>query len=914
MKRSAPNRSRAPPEPNEGPRATRKSSQATSTLVGTVSSEEAHPRGESAMKMDSEDENKSRKRLRRERRRDFEKFLRAEVLTGGVPLRKVGRYIMQNLGLLHTKFGQLVDKLEEAAEDTVRASGPAAPDLLPISVVAVQETTIASCPEVKDWMALTCLCLNFWYCTGWERPSHTSHPRELTSTQKEFLGCHLGPAIERMLEGEPLIPAYDQLEQVLSMKGQDYEGNTWVVMEQLEATKVTRCWPEEGKAAVQPLERFLQGWTKELVEMPRMTILPYEEWPEEIPQSYVRASTSEWELIVAEGFKRGLFQHCPEDEVLVGPAGEKILNGAGAVPKEKHGEVLQRFISIFCPLNAVSRKIEGEEGSLPYVGQVSLINVPQEASILIDSEDLESAFNLFEMPLGWRGLFCYEKKVRGEVLGLQTQEEVYVALRTVPMGWISAVGVVQAAIRHLAFEVAKLPPEGELQKGKPIPEGDKFLLYLDSVDQLRVVDRTCRAVLEGTPSEEHERFEAACNQMGLPRNHGKALAGALRGSIQGGELRGDEGIFMLHPKKMHQNVALCLALLATQSWDQRRTSGIIGFAGAFRRPLLACLSEVFHHFGQGEEKTPSDGAYDEIMGMVGLLPLAFTNLKAKVDPVLHATDASPTGAGSCTAKQIKRKPGVANSADLTCGECGRDITEMMATAEEIDCPKKCGGHFCGLKCYLKHRSGCPMKRLGVPCFSERWSGPGAPLTVAMLRRGFDVLPPYDVQRGEHMDYFTERGKETWRQLDEDDPDYEHHAPDYKTFSRARGRPFYIDGKRYEGPRALRDDSNVMGFRNLKGAEAVKVRQGNKMALQSIKRCEDLHDHQKFFSLEHPYGSFIWNLNKMKELAERAGVHLTVFSNCCFGGAREKWTCIITNNRGIHEALERRECPHLVVGF
>lgn len=153
------------------------------------------------MKMDSEDENKSRKRLRRERRRDFEKFLRAEVLTGGVPLRKVGRYIMQNLGLLHTKFGQLVDKLEEAAEDTVRASGPAAPDLLPISVVAVQETTIASCPEVKDWMALTCLCLNFWYCTGWERPSHTSHPRELTSTQKEFLGCHLGPAIERMLEG-----------------------------------------------------------------------------------------------------------------------------------------------------------------------------------------------------------------------------------------------------------------------------------------------------------------------------------------------------------------------------------------------------------------------------------------------------------------------------------------------------------------------------------------------------------------------------------------------------------------------------------------------------------------------------------------------------------------------------------------
>lgn len=500
---------------------------------------------------------------------------------------------MHNIGLLRTKFGRLVESLEEAAVDQVRASGPAAPDLLPISVAAVQEAEIVSCPEVRDWMALSCLCLNFWYCTGWERLSHASHPRGLTATQKDFLASHLGPAIERMLEGEPLIPAHDELEQVLSQKGQDYEGHTWVVMEQLDAAKVSRCWPEVGKAAVQPLEKFLQGRTKELIEAPRNTILPYEEWPEEIPRSYVRATTPEREKIVAEGYKRGLFQHCPEEEVLVGPSGEKILNGAGAVPKEKHGETLQRFISIFCPLNAVSRKIEGEEGSLPYVGQVSLINVPQEASILIDSEDLESAFNLFEMPLGWRGLFCYEKKVRGEVLGLQTQEEVFVALRTVPMGWISAVGVVQAAIRHLAFEVAKLPPAGELQKGKPIPEGDKFLLYLDSVDQLRIVDRTCRAVLEGTPSEEHTRFEEACRQRGLPRNQGKALAGALRGSIQGGELRGDEGIFMLHPKKLHQNIALCLALLATQSWDQRRTSGIVGrliFAGAFRRPLLACLA------------------------------------------------------------------------------------------------------------------------------------------------------------------------------------------------------------------------------------------------------------------------------------------------------------------------------------
>ena len=120
-----------------------------------------------------------------------------------------------------------------------------------------------------------------------------------------------------------------------------------------------------------------------------------------------------------------------------------------------------------------------------------------------------------------------------------------------------------------------------------------------------------------------------------------------------------------------------------------------------------------------------------------------------------------------------------------------------------------------------------MWRLGVPVFSERWSGPQAPLTKAMLRRGFDVLPPFDVERAREMDYFSDAGKEVWKGLGEEDPDYEHHAPECKTFSRARGRPFYIDGYRYDGPPALRDEKNVMGFPGLRGDEAVKVRQGTR---------------------------------------------------------------------------------------
>ena len=50
----------------------------------------------------------------------------------------------------------------------------------------------------------------------------------------------------------------------------------------------------EGK----PFTRFLEGDTKSLAEAPRSSILPFDEWPEEVPRSYVRATDSEGEVNV----------------------------------------------------------------------------------------------------------------------------------------------------------------------------------------------------------------------------------------------------------------------------------------------------------------------------------------------------------------------------------------------------------------------------------------------------------------------------------------------------------------------------------------------------------------------------------------------------------------------------------------
>ena len=420
-------------------------------------------------------------------------------------------------------------------------------------------------------------------------------------------------------------------------------------------------------------------------------------------------------------------------------------------------------------------------------------------------------------------------------------------------------------------------------------------------------------VLEGRSSPEHERFTKACEDMGLPRNESKTLSSALKGTLQGGELDSREGVFSLQLEKMRMNVAMCLHLLASTKWKRKEVAGVAGrlvFAAAFRRPLLAAMEEIFVFMhGAGGTRVPNVRAYDEVVAMVALLPLAFTNVRAPICQRIFATDASPTGAGSCVAVSLKRGPGSVSADDAICSGCRQDISDMLAEGTAIRCPRECGKSICSLECYSTHYHECPHKESPVPLFSERWSGPNCPLTKAVLKQGIDVVEPFDVRRNASMDFFTERGRTIWDSLDEEAVETEHHAPDCKTMSRARGKLFYIGQYRYEGPPALRDEYNVMGFPSLKGENAVRVRQGNRMALKSVKRCSTLHNANKVFSLEHPYRSFLWYMKPVVELASKPGVYMAVFSNCCFGGRRRKWTAVLTNSRLLFESLHQPHCPH-----
>ena len=91
------------------------------------------------------------------------------------------------------------------------------------------------------------------------------------------------------------------------------------------------------------------------------------------------------------------------------------------------------------------------------------------------------------------------------------------------------------------------------------------VIYLDSFDELRKVNRGCRAVLEGTMSDHHRAFVETCSRLGLPLNEGKRVVAATQGSLQGGEVDGTKGVFQLAVDKQIQLIGLSLTLLTADA-------------------------------------------------------------------------------------------------------------------------------------------------------------------------------------------------------------------------------------------------------------------------------------------------------------------------------------------------------------
>ena len=293
-------------------------------------------------------------------------------------------------------------------------------------------------------------------------------------------------------------------------------------------------------------------------------------------------------------------------------------------------------------------------------------------------------------------------------------------------------------------------------------------------------------------------------------------------------------------------------------------------------------------------------------------PLAQVNLKARFDPEISCADASPTGGGSATATAFKAGPDPHGK----CNNCGRDFSAPIPTRDEgrskYPCPVGCGAVVCSVRCAIDNREhGCARDMFACPLLGERFSGPNYPLTKVVAMAGIGVQPPLDLLvSDDRWDYSTADGKQ---RLDsyEVEPSLacERYAPECKTFSAARGKPFRTTSGRWlSGPRALQSALKPWGLDHLSHQEQVQLRRGNAMAKRSLRGLKPAFDNERLAALEHPYRSHLWSTPEAVELASRDDVFHTYFTACCYGGARTNWTSLPRNIEELHTALHRPTCP------
>ena len=806
-------------------------------------------------------------------------------------------------------FATLMREMEDElpTEETPLAVEPAA--LFPVRVSLVEKFLKGRDEQAIAWVMTMVEVLNYYGTSG--RP--VLGPPSLTAAQ-ELMVTRFHAVVRRFQERDEKLPKFKDSCAALGCAKFDYAGEPIQYMEQLEADKVIPCWPKRGEAAIRDARDFVPAEVCEWLDDPEKCLLPRAAWPESPPLSRVRADDEQWERIVKAGVERGMMCRVDPGHVFRDQNGRMVLNGAGGVKKVKTigGEerTLQRFISILVPSNSYQAHMVADDAHLPYLGQMSMMEIDADEEVLIDSEDLVSCFNLFRLPERWAGFATFAKKVPATVFGGPPGVMDYVGMRVVPMGWINAVSLMQTVVRQLVFGLSKVPETSEVSKLKWFPTDDSIsVVYLDSYDEVRRVKAEYKGLLEGTSSKRHKSFVATCEELGLPLNQGKRLIGAVQGTLQGGDLGGQTGTFGASHDKKVGLMGIASALLGqgrATEFELRHFVGKAIFAMAFRRPTMSLVEEVFVDIRKAQHGpiTLSRRTVDEILAVMTLVPLMTMNLRAQFDPEVTITDASPTGGGGAVATEFKVPPDFTIHDGRNCYQCGEQLEEGRI----YPCPAGCGVGVCSLKCLGDHREGdCKRRSYVIPKFGERFSGPNAPLTRAVAKGGgIEVQPPYDLLRGH--DFSTEAGKAFLSEL-EGDPALaaEHWAPECKLFSRARGKPVRLeDGTVLPGPQQVQDAYHVMGYPWVSPQMKIALRKSNNMALRGLKRAQGTFGQRRYVTVEHPYNSWLWYFSLIEEL-ERAGYTFAVGTNCCWGGDREKWYALLNNAPEIQQELDVPVC-------
>ena len=469
----------------------------------------------------------------------------------------------------------------------------------------------------------------------------------------------------------------------LGAKTESYWGEPVYCAEEITLAQVIPTLPPKGIAASVDICEVVEGQLRDQLRDPESLLVPEEEWPEFVPKAKTMLKDQgEWGSLANELWQRDLTLWLPE-YLLFQVHGCPVISGLFGVPKGKEvpgspGVSQLRLICNLVPSNGFFREIRGDVDHLPYMMQWASLILHDDEVLLISQEDMTCAFYLFRMPRAWCPYFAVGLPITlDELTGNARARDIsqrmagnvnpktrgYLVLQVLPMGWKSAVGIMQAVHRRLlASSLAqgnRLPTPGEIRKTAPMPTSQDqrtlkgWQAYLDNFASFIVVLMRDAAKFEGVASEWHTKARKAWEAWNIPSAQDKSVANSFEAKELGCFVDGRRGSLGTTTQRRLDAIALSLFLISARNPHRMWlavTAGRWNFCFQFRRALSSTFYLVWRGIAEWKNcRYLPRSIAQELLTAAFAAPAMITDLRARPDLLVTCSDASPSGAGVAAA-------------------------------------------------------------------------------------------------------------------------------------------------------------------------------------------------------------------------------------------------------------------------
>ena len=286
----------------------------------------------------------------------------------------------------------------------------------------------------------------------------------------------------------------------------------------------------------------------------------------------------------------------------------------------------------------------------------------------LSQADITSAFYLFELPQAWHRRLAFNIDCMGAHLGEGFEESTKYTLcaRVLPMGWSSAVGIMEEAAENLLKDIG-LPEAQSINRVQLLPAGFAQRLRADEAQSSPFwhiyLDNYASGQSVRTDLEEtwggalHQRAEEGWNERGVITAPQKSVHRALVATELGAYVQGERGWIGASSERLEKTMKLSLWLCSRSNLQHKSLQIVAGrwmHILQFRRPAMSHFSGIWEFLQVAQKKKEWKARWELLSMTLGTL-LMHSDLQAAPSGLVTASDASSVAGAVGMAEKVTEK-------------------------------------------------------------------------------------------------------------------------------------------------------------------------------------------------------------------------------------------------------------------